>query len=394
MANTSKTINILLVSRNHSVIAASRKALAREKNMRILEKEVTPDNLFSLIKETQPDTILLDFGFQENPLELLKKIASESSKCALVAILSETGINYADKVDLSGKVGFVQYPYISGNLAATIKNTLQSLDGGNSTISESSVPETDIHRKHIFTVYSPKGGVGTTTTAVNLAIGMHKALKEDVLLVDGKHLFGHVALYCNIRSNNSISDLIARAGMLDERLIRQVAVEHASGIHVLPGPYSISEAQGIRPEDLYEVIQGLQQVFSYIVVDGGNGLNENTVTYMDASGKILLVINPDLASMRDARLFLQIAGTLSYPKDKILLILNITGRKADVKREEIEKIFKMEIFGKIPADEDLAINCLNEGVPIIIKKPRHPISNAFNDIAKELIKITEETYSG
>jgi len=98
--------------------------------------------------------------------------------------------------------------------------------------------------------------------------------------------------------------------------------------------------------------------------------------------------------MRDARLFLQIAGKLSYPKDKILLILNITGRKADVKREEIEKIFKMEIFGKIPADEDLAINCLNEGVPIIIKKPRHPISNAFNDIAKELIKITEETYSG
>lgn len=393
MANTNEKIKLLLVSSNLSVIAASRKALAREKDMRILDEEVTPENLFPLISETQPNVILLDFGFQENPLELLKKIASENSNSALVAILSETGISIADKMDLSGEIGFVQYPYNSGDLAATIKDALHSVDGGHPTISELSAPESEKKSKHIFTVFSPKGGVGTTTTAVNLAIGLHKALKEDVLLVDGKLLFGHVALYCNIRSNNSISDLIAHAGMLDERLIRQVAVKHTSGIHVLPGPYKISEGQGIRPEDLYEVLQRLQQVFPHIVIDGGNHLNENTVTYMDASEKILLVLNPDLASMRDTRQFLQVAGTLSYPEEKILLVLNITGRKADVKREEIEKILKMEIFGKIPADEDLAINSLNEGVPIIIKKPRHPISNAFNDIAKELIKITQKTYS-
>jgi pilus assembly protein CpaE len=97
--------------------------------------------------------------------------------------------------------------------------------------------------------------------------------------------------------------------------------------------------------------------------------------------------------MRDARQFLEISASLSYPKDKTLLILNQTGRKEDVKSEEIENILKVKIFGKIPTDESLALSSVNEGVPILLKKPHHPISKSFLDIAKELSKIlkTAET---
>ena len=166
-------------------------------------------------------------------------------------------------------------------------------------------------------------------------------------------------------------------------------MRHISGIHVLPSPNSITEAQGIRPEDLFKVMESLQQVFPNIIIDGGNNLNENTVTYMDSSDKILLVLNSDLASLRDVRQFMEITETLSYPKDKTLLILNLTGRKADVKKEAIENILKMKIFGKISSDENLALSSLNEGVPIVLKSPRHPISKAFSDIAKDLVKIIQ-----
>jgi pilus assembly protein CpaE len=209
------------------------------------------------------------------------------------------------------------------------------------------------------------------------------------LLIDGKHQFGHVALYLNLLSGNSITDLLAQACTLDERMIKQVVLRHISGIHVLPSPNSIIDAQGIRPDNLVKVIQSLQKTFSNIIIDGGNNLNENVVAYLDSSDKILLVINPDLASMRDARQFMEIAATLSYPKEKMLLILNQTGGKNDVSKEEIEKILKMKIFGKIPADENLVLNSLNEGVPILLKSPRHPISKAFSDITAELVKIIQ-----
>jgi len=393
METVTQPTTILLVSENPSVIESTRAALAKEKILELIDKKVTSKNLFSVIDETQPDVILLDFEFQQHPFDLVDKIASKYSMCAVVAILSESEKVDSDRVLLSGARDIIQYPYQSDNLVITIKRVIELLEGSQAHSSPTPVLDTYVKPMNTFTIFSPKGGVGTTTISTNLAISLHKTLKEDVLLIDGKHLFGHIALYCNLRTGNSITDLITNTGKLDERLIKQVVVQHTSGIHVLPSPNSIIEAQGIEPENLFKVIQSLQTVFPNIIIDGGNNLNENTVTYMDCSDKILLVLNSDIASMRDVRQFMDVSATLSYPKDKMLLILNLTGRKADVKREEIEKILNMKIFGKIPADGNIALSSLNEGVPILLKKPRHPISKAFSDITKELVKIiqTSET---
>ena len=235
-----------------------------------------------------------------------------------------------------------------------------------------------------FTVFSPRGGVGTTTIAINLAIGLHKKFQKDVLLIDGKYLFGHVSLFCNIHSGNSIADLISHAGALDKQLINQVVIGHTSGIFILPSPMSIAQAQAMKPDDLYNVITQLQSEFPIIVIDSGNFLDENTVTQMDLSDKILLILNPDIASIRDARQFMEISVSLSYPKDKTLLILNSFDRKSDMQIEEIERILKTPIFGKIPIDTGYAINCINEGIPVMVKNPRHPISKALELISDDL----------
>jgi len=387
MEKTTESATILLVSQNPVVIEATHTALASEEILNLIEREVSSENLFAVIAETQPDVVLLDFEFQSHHFHLVEMIVSECTTCAVVAVLSESEIVNLDRVILSGARAFVQYPYQSDKLVITIKRVVELLERNQTTTSQG--PDLDKYTapSNTFTVFSPKGGVGTTTIATNLAISLHKTLKEDVLLIDGKLLFGHVALYLNLLTGNSITDLIAHAGMLDQQLMKQVVVRHTSGIHVLPSPNSITEAQGIGPENLFKVIQGLQQVFPNIIIDGGSNLNENTVTFMDSSDKILLVLNSDLASMRDVRQFMEVTTTLSYPKDKTLLILNLTGRKGDVKREEIENILKMEVFGKIPADENIALSSLNEGVPILLKKPRHPISKAFSSISKKIVKM-------
>ena len=389
MAKTNESATILLVSKNPSVIDATRTTLAEEDDLKLIEKEITADNLITVISQSKPDVILLDFGFQQHPFYLVDKIASDFPKSAIVALLSESEMVNLDRVVLSGARAFLQYPFQSEKLVIIINRVLELLERHQNTPTESNAMENIINAKNTYTVFSPKGGAGTTTVAINLAISLQKELKEDVLLIDGKHLFGHVALFLNLFTGNSITDLIAHAGKLDQQLIKQVVEQHASGVYVLPSPNSISQAQGIKPENLFKVVQSLQEVFPNIIIDGGNYLDENTVTYMDSSDKILLVLNPDLASMRDARQFLEIASTLSYPKEKVLFLLNLVGRKADVKSDEIESILKMKIFGKIPADENLALSCLNEGVPIMMKKPRHPISRAYSDITKDLLKIIQ-----
>jgi pilus assembly protein CpaE len=385
MANTNP--NILLVSTNPDLIAATRAALAEADDLAPFDQAVTPGTLFSTLDLLQPAVILLDFQFQPQPFNLVDQIVNDHPASAVVAVLSEAELGYSDRAVLSGARAFVGYPYPAGKLAVTLKRVLELQARAEARPRRAAAPEAQgTQALKMITVFSPKGGAGTTTVAANLAISLHKALKEELLLVDGKHLFGHAALYLNLRSGNSISDLIAHAGNLDPRLVRQAVVKHSSGVHVLPSPTEITQAQGIRPEDLFKVIQGLKAAYPYIVVDGGNHLDENTVTYLDASDKILLVLTPDLAAMRDARQFLDIATSLGYPAEKTLLIVNQAGRKAEIKRGEIEVILKMVLFGTIPADEDLALASLNEGVPIVLKKPRHPISRAYSKLTKELVK--------
>ena len=386
MAKRNESVNILLVSQNSSIIEMTREDLAEEKFLNLIEREITPADLFTAISKIQPDIVLLDFEFQSQPFDLVDEIASKYPMSAVVAILSEIEMVNLDRVVLSGARAFVKYPYQPQKLVITIKRVMELLERNVTRSDETTEPgDVYLNPKNTFTVFSPKGGAGTTTVATNLAISLHNATKADVLLLDGKLAFGHVSLFLNLLTGNSIIDLIAHAGMLDQQLIKQVVVQHTSGIYVLPSPNTITEAQGIKPENLFTVVQGLQQVFPYIIIDGGNHLDDNTVTYMDSSDKVLLVFNPDLASMRDVRQFMDITTTLSYKKEKMLFILNLTGRKADVRPEEIEKILKIKIFGAIPADDEFALSSLNEGVPMAVKKPRHHVSRAYSKIVKELI---------
>lgn len=388
MAAKTDQTTVLLISNNSAVIETTKTTLKAKEEFFLVERPVTSENILAAIIETQPDIILLDYEFQpHNFFELVDKIATEYPMCAVIVILPEHEMINSERVILSGARAFLIYPYKPDHLVNTIKRVMELMERNQVFTVGPMIKETAAKPRNTFTVFSPKGGVGCTTFATNLAITLHKQLKEEVLLIDGKHLFGHVALFLNLRTGNSITDLITHAGTLDQRMIKQVVVRHVSGIHVLPSPNSITEAQGIRPEDLYKVIQSLQQVFPNIIVDGGNNLNENTVTYMDSSDKILLVLNPDLASLRDVRQFIEVSKSLSYQPEKTLLFLNLTGRKADVKREEIEKILNMKIFGRTPADENLALTCLNEGVPIVLKNPRHPVAKAYEEITKDLVKL-------
>jgi pilus assembly protein CpaE len=394
MAKMTNKASILLASKNPAVIEATRKTITEEKNFKLIERDITSENLFSVIAETKPDVILLDFGFQHHPFYMVDKIATDYPNSAVVAILSESEMVNLDRVVLSGARAFLQHPFQPDKLIVIIKRVIELLERNQTPSEEAPVVEETITPKNTFTVFSPKGGAGTTTVAINMAIALHKTLKEEVLLVDGKRMFGHVALYLNLFTGNSIMDLITHAGMLDQQLIKQVVERHASGIYVLPSPSSINDAQGIQPENLFKVIQGLQVIFPNIIIDAGNDLDDNTVTLMDSSDKVILVLNPDLASMRDIRQFNEISTSLSYPKDKILYLLNLSGRKADIKSEEIENILKIKLFGKIPADENLALSCLNEGVPIMIKKPRHPIGKAFTEVSKDLTGLMNTPPTG
>jgi pilus assembly protein CpaE len=389
MPNTIRKTRVLTISDDLKLVDEVESAIKEEKDFEVLEHITIIADLQGAISKAQPEIVLLDFKLLgSGTYDLVDDLASNFPSIAVVVILPEAEVNHSDKVVLSGARAFILYPFTKKNMMVTLRrvDVLLKRNFPNLTTQELGIPG-PIKPKNTFTIFSPKGGAGTSTIAVNLAICLRQTIKESILLVDGKHLFGHVAMMLNLRTANSIIDLITHAGMLDQQLVNQVVVDHVSGIKVLPSPSMVAEAQGIRPDDLYKVIGELQSSFSVILIDGGNYLNENAVTYMDASERVILVANPNLASIRDVRQFLDVARSLSYPPEKIMLVLNNTGHKPDIHKDEIEKILKMKITCEIPSDENFALNSVNEGVPLVLKNPRHPISKALQNLAS-IVKTT------
>jgi pilus assembly protein CpaE len=150
-------------------------------------------------------------------------------------------------------------------------------------------------------------------------------------------------------------------------------------------------AQGIRPEDLYNIYSGLQRLYEYVVIDTGSALTENTVTLMDAADRILVVTTPDLASLHDTSRFVQIGRSLSYPAEKMLILLNRVGVQGGIKLRDIENALHHQIYAQIPDDGQNALRSINRGIPLVMRYPRSPASRAIRSLAKKLadINLTE-----
>lgn len=385
MVHMTDSYTIQIFSINPSVVEAMRNALSNEQDFNLLADELNSESLNHILAETKPDVILLDFSSLYQPYFLAHKITRDFPECELVAILDDTQAKFSERVIQLGARAYIQYPLQSENLPDLIRSLFKPIKPKKSaSIEEPFINNPPINQR-TYTIFSPKGGAGCTTVATNLAISLHNTLQEDVLLIDGKNMFGHVALYLNILTGNSIADLLAHANMLDQQLINQVVLKHQSGIHVLPSPNSINNTEEIKPESLFPILETLKNYYPNIIIDGGNYLNENSITNFDVSEKIILILNPDLASMRDIQQFMEISNSLSYAEDKLTFILNLAERKIDMRKDEIEKILNIKLLSQIPFDDNFARICLNEGVPMIMKKPQHPISKSYQEIAKSLI---------
>ena len=177
MAIKIEPITILLISKNPFIYEATRLSLAKVGFMNLLTKDVTVLNHLEVITETKPDVILLDFEFQNQPIELLEQIKSESPKSAVIVVFSEADMVNSDKVIQSGARAFIQYPYQADNLIVTIKRVMELMVRDADFLVRIPVADAEIKPKNTFIVFSPKGGVGTTTIATNLAISLHKDFK-------------------------------------------------------------------------------------------------------------------------------------------------------------------------------------------------------------------------
>mgnify|MGYP001032175139 FL=1 len=372
-------------------------ALSAQNEFQLVDVLSIREKLVRQIRAAEPQIILLDSVLEGEPtMDIIDDLALRFSDTALVAILPTSDPLVAQQAMLAGARGFIVQPFTQINLLSTLRRVIELEQRRSQGKIVATARSAEASRPlRTLTVYSPRGGCGATTVATNLALALMEETGNKVLLFEGKMFFGHLEVMLNLRTQNNLADLVQHAANLDEALMKEVIATHATGLHVLLAPNNIQLAQGIRPDDIYNIFIAAQRLYDYVIVDAGSALNEVAVTLMDAADRILLLTNPDLASLQDASRFLQLSrSSLAYPNEKVLTVLNRAGASGGVRQKDIENVLHQQLYAQIPEDEANALRSINRGIPLFIRYPRSPVTAAIRQMAKSLSKITISELAG
>lgn len=362
-------------------------ALASQPDFQLINTMSNLDKMIKQIHAVEPDLVLISHQVaSKDTLDVIDDIVMQFPDVPLVAILPDSDSLRAQQVMLAGARAFITEPFTQVNLLSTLRRVrdLEARRVKSQDLAPQQVTE-GVRQLRTFSVYSPRGGVGCSTLAANLAVELRAESGERVLLLDGKLFFGHLDVMLNIRARNTIADLVPHANALEPGLIGDVVEAHTSGIDVLLSPTDVQVAQGLRAEDLYNIINGVIRAYSFVVIDAGSALTENTVTMMDASDRILLVTTPDLVALHDASRFIQISRTLSYPPEKLMIVLNRANLDGGVKTKDIESALRHEVYAQIPDDGANVVRSLNRGIPLVIQYPRSQATRSIQQLAATLV---------
>jgi len=232
----------------------------------------------------------------------------------------------------------------------------------------------------VITIFGPKGGIGKTTIATNLAAALALEASQSVALVDLDTHFGDVGIMMEVRAQKSIANVASLADGLDRELLRDHLFAHESGVMILPAPSRPNEWTTLGGAQVQQVIKLLAQMHDYVILDLPGTFNEIVTAALEAASVILLVTSADLASIKDTLLVLEVLGSAPLPPKEIKLIMNHVSAQDGVREREVEQALEQPIFWTIPYDPRVS-KTTGSSQPAVVGQPQGRASRSITDLA-------------
>jgi pilus assembly protein CpaE len=349
-----------------------------------------------LAQDLDPDVVLMDINMPDVDGITATEMIRQKMPHVQVVILSVQGDqNYMRRAMLAGARDFLTKPPMGDDLISAVRRAGEmarsergknaqghalSAGVGGGPVMSNALPS--FTRGKVITIYSPKGGTGCTTLAVNLAIALHNETTR-VVIVDANLQYGDVAMFMNEQGKNTILDLAPRVDDLDPEGVENIMIKHeASGVHVLAAPQRPEQAEKISADQFTKVLNYLRQLYAYVVVDTASSLNDVTLAAIDSSDVVTLVSTQEIPAIKNARLFLDLLQTMGVDRDRIVFIMNRFDKRITITPERVGENLKQEVAAVIPLDDRIVIQSVNRGVPFIMENKTQLVARGIYALAE------------
>lgn len=387
-------IRILIVDDIAETRENIRKLLQFESDVEVVGAARSGKEGIQLAQELDPDVVLMDINMPDiDGITATDTIRKRSPYIQVVILSVQSDQNYMRKAMLAGARDFLTKPPLGDELISAIRRAgemahAERAKGAQQQISAVSGSQNvaagygPVSKGRVITVYSPKGGTGCTTIAVNLAIALNN---EDtrVALVDANLQFGDVAIFVNEQGKNTILELAPRVDELEPDVVEEILINHgASGLRILAAPQRPEMADKISTDQFAKVVQYLQRMYAYVVVDTSHILSDVVLSMFDISDAIVLLTTQEIPSIKNARLFLDLLQTMGVAKERVVFVMNRYDKRIGITPERVSENLKHEISVAVPLDEKIVITAVNRGVPFMLDNKSQPVGRGILSLAE------------
>lgn len=371
-----ETLRILLVAEDEAVRDQVDAALDVRGTEQRLYWVSQPELAVARARDVLPQLILVDDGLGEHGLtNTIRQLVAQSPGAAVMALLDADAMGRARQAVLAGARGFSTKPLHPDDFWTTLRQVL----------SQQSQPAagqaTGGSTGRIIAFIGPKGGTGRTMIAVNSSIALHKLTGQPVVMVDADFSAPALDVVLNLHDDRDITDLLRNLGKLDDDLVLRVLSTHGSGVRVLLSPPPGSLTEPITVPQMERILAHLKHKFPWVVVDQGLPLDDAANAVLDAAGRIVMTVLPEMVGLRNTRLTLDQLHGRGYPDERVWLVLNRCTMNGGVSRKDIEKRLRVRVRHTIPDDQPLVSHSVNRGVPLITSHPRSAVGRAIQEFA-------------
>ncbi len=342
----------------------------------------------------RPDVILMDVNMPDmDGLRATEAILRQvPTRVVIMSVQGEP--EYLDRAMLAGARGYLVKPFSGEDLVNKVRAAAriavmppagsQAPDTSNGTGKGPPALAGKAHLHRTIAVYSPKGGVGRSVIACNLAVALKKLTDSRVGLIDADLASGDAHVLLNINAPNTIDDLREAAAGLDAEVISGAMALHDSGVELLRAPMAVESAERFTADATKAILVELREHFDYLIIDTDPALSEATLTVLDLVDQILLVTTLEVTTINKVTRFFEVIDRLGYPEEKVKLICNRVDPYFGIKPSQVEAQVRHRFICQIPEDNRLVVTSVNRGIPFVLADKRAPVSRSVISLAERI----------
>ena len=340
-----------------------------------LEAECSRYDFFSdVVAQTEPDVgiIALD-GDPEKGLQLIQQVTQIVPDCQVIAVSSSTDGTLILNAMRSGAKEFITSPVKPQELLSAFQRISQSGSGDSEGRSQGC---------KVIALAGSGGGVGSTSLAVNLGCALALDKENTVALIDLDVALGDADVFLDTIPDYTLSDVTQNSSRLDFTLLKRSLTQHASGLHLLPRPVQLQEAEMVTGEDLSRLLGLLKASFSHVLVDLSKSYSVLDMVALAEAEHVFLVTQLDLPCLRNVVRLMMSFSEIEGLKEKTRIVVNRVGMGVgQISLKKAKETIGGEIFWQIPNDYRVMSEVRDNGVPLVQQAPKANVTQSILGLA-------------